>query len=248
MGPKEKEKASLTDELIKALSDDGVVKAIGAIFENRLKDILQVVDQLTLENKRQNTIIAKLETEIRLANSKIDCLEQYNRHDNLIITGLPLSSYAEATSVDSALSNTPRETSQATEAAVIDLCATHLHVDIQPSDISVAHRLKKPTGPNPGPPAVIVRFTSRKARERVYIARRNLKDCPTKIYINEDLTKQTAELFRHARQLVKQKVLHSSWTAGGTVYTRQSPVPGTPGFVPAKIGSMADLPRLPQPV
>jgi len=246
MGPKEK--ASLTDELIKALSDDGVVKAIGAIFEQRLTDILQVVDQLKSENKRQCNVIAKLETEIRNANSKIDSLEQYNRHDNLIITGLPLSSYAEATSTGSASSSTPRETSQATEAAVIDLCATHLHVDIQPSDISVAHRLKKPTGPNPGPPAVIVRFTSRKARERVYVARRNLKDCPTKIYINEDLTKPTAELFRHARQLIKQKAIHSAWTAGGIVYIRQSPVPGTPGFSPTKIGSLVDLPRLPQPV
>ena len=60
----------------------------------------------------------------------------------------------------------------------------------------------------------------------MYAARRKLRDYEEqngmKIYINEDLTAQTADLFRRAMQMVKQKRFHSCWTSGGTVYVKKT--------------------------
>ena len=81
-----------------------------------------------------------------------------------------------------------------------------LHLQIQPNDISITHRLKKRNVSDAGPPVTMIRFTNRKAREAVYKARRQLRGTPNCIFINEDLTKSTADLFRQARQLVS-----SSW-------------------------------------
>ena len=82
-----------------------------------------------------------------------------------------------------------------------------LNVPLTASDISIAHRLAKKSG-DPGPP----RFVNRKARDAVYAARRQLRSHTAGndrgIYINEDLTSHTAELFRNARNMVKTKHLH----------------------------------------
>ena len=40
-------------------------------------------------------------------------------------------------------------------------------------------------------------------------------------YINEDLTGPTADQFRRAREMVKQKRLHKCWTYGGVVFVKK---------------------------
>jgi hypothetical protein len=85
---------------------------------------------------------------------------------------------------------------------------------------------------------VIVRFTNRKARDAIYAARRKLKTHSDRIFINEDLVKSTAELFREARKLVKGKILFSAWTSGGTVFVRTT---NAAGERPLKIISLEEL-------
>jgi hypothetical protein len=93
--------------------------------------------------------------------------EAYTRRDNLIITGLPVRSAAEAASIPDG--DGRGEHGATTQQAVLELCNQHLNVPITPADISITHRLKKqPTAK--GPPAVIVRFTNRIARDTVYAA------------------------------------------------------------------------------
>ena len=129
-----------------------------------------------------------------------------------------------------------------TESAVLQLMNDKLNVPVTSNDISFVHRLKsKPH--DRAPPNVIVRFTNRKARNAVFAAKRHLRVTPTasnentqRIYINEDLTKNTAELYRRVRQLVKQKSLFKCWTAGGAVFVKKSSE-----SQPVKLSASSDL-------
>jgi len=57
------------------------------------------------------------------------------------------------------------------------------------------------------------------------------------IYINEDLIKPVADLFREARKLVKEKKLFSAWTYGGSLFVKVS---GATGAHSQKITSRDD--------
>ena len=97
---------------------------------------------------------------------------------------------------------------------------------------------------DPTPARVIVRFTNRKARNAVFAARRQLKSYSgvngRKIYVNEDLTHETADLFRHARQLVKQKAIYSCRTSGGVVHVKKSEHDSKP----TKVSLLSDIDSL----
>jgi len=87
-----------------------------------------------------------------------------------------------------------------------------------------------------------VRFSNRKARNDVYAARRRLQRSEHRhdeqaIYTNEDLTKETASIFKQAREMVRRKTLHICWTGGGFVYVKKTET--TP--VPVKVVKSEDL-------
>ena len=221
MGPK----ADPVEDFIRVLSDKRVQDLIGNIIENRMKDYLTEIENLKRENQEQQYQITHLNKELSETLKKVDALDSYNRRDNLVITGLPLAGYAEAASASINERREQAEHANATKQAVLALCQ-ELQVPITNSDISIAHRLKKKQRAD-GPPAVIVRFTNRKARSLLLAARSKLKKRKgppgTKpIFINEDLTKTTAELFFKARQLVKAETIYSAWTSNGTVFINQT--------------------------
>lgn len=226
---------SMTEELIKALQDNDVRAIFGGIFDERVKALAETVDFLFKENERKTAEITKLSEELAAAKLEINDLEAYNRRDNLIICGLPVAHVAEATSAQSADHG---EHMDVTEQAVLELCQTKLNVQITKSDISIAHRLgKKPR--SSGPPAVIVRFATRKAREAVYAARCELKKYSPPVFINEDLTKPTAALFSQARKLVSDGRIYKAWTNRGSVYYKPS---NQPNCKPVLVRSLSELP------
>jgi hypothetical protein len=243
--------ASITDELINALRDPRVLDALAGVFETRLQPLLDSIQELKTDNERKSAQITKLQGELQSADARLNALESYTRRDNLLITGLPVETFAEAAAVSAGTNATEPESSWAVEQSVLKLFNDKLGVPIKSCDISVAHRLKKRSRTDARPPVTIVRFTNRKAREAVYGARRQLKPkdgaVPTTsvqpaIFINEDLTQATAELFHQARQLVRQKVIHSTWTSSCAVYIRDT---GEPSCRPRKISSAGELPRAP---
>ena len=106
--------------------------------------------------------------------------------------------------------------------------------------LSPVHRLQTPTGSagasrNPAP--IIVRFTSKKARDSLYASRTKLKG--QNIFINEHLTSENAKLFTKARKLVNDKKLEGAWTTQGIVYAKLSNLPSAR---PKKVLSLRDLP------
>jgi hypothetical protein len=92
-----------------------------------------------------------------------------------------------------------------------------------------------------GPPAVMVRFTNRKARDAVYAARQRLKTCQDPVFINEDLTKSAAKLFSQARKLVKEKAVYKAWTNMGSVFIKVNDHPATK---PKLVCKITDLPMI----
>ena len=89
MGPK-KDPVMLVEELIAALSDKRVLDALGGVVEAKLSSIFQSVSILEKEDKRMANDMKILQNDLKLANAKIESLENYNRLDNLIFTGLPV--------------------------------------------------------------------------------------------------------------------------------------------------------------
>ena len=224
---------SLIEDLVAALSDKRVVEAVAGILENKLQSLVSTISGLQEENK-------SLTNELANSREKVDLLENQIKLDNLVIAGLPVVNYAEAATV----ANDVHESNTATEEAVLNLANNVLNVPLQLSDISVAYRLGrgKRDSSNTAPPRVIVRFTNRKARNMIYAARRNLQKYAQEtghlVYVNEDLTSLTAELFRRVREKVKQKVFHSCWTSGGAVFVKKSPDRSS---VPLKVSLSTDL-------
>ena len=103
--------------------------------------------------------------------------------------------------------------------AVLDFCQNKLDIPIATQDISIAHRLKKSTNSTEAPP-VIVKFSTRKVRDAVFAARRRLKGSSLPIFINEDLTKRSADLYRCARALFMNKTITKTWTNIGFVFIK----------------------------
>ena len=232
-------KQQTVEDLIIALRDPRVLEALAGVFELKLQS---VVEELKKDNDHKASQITKLQSDLQSATSRIEALETYARRDNLLISGLPVETFAEAASTNIAEEASSRgpEHNLTVERSVLKLFNEQLGVAISSNDISVAHRLKT-RNQIAGPPTTIVRFTNRKAKEAVYAARRNLRNAPTRVYINEDLSKATADLFRQARQLVRVKSIHSAWTSSCAVYIKES---GELNCRPRKISTIADLPQV----
>ena len=216
----------VVEELINALQDEAVARVIGSIFENKLAKLLKSFNLVKQEN-------AVLRQDLAAANVKIDRLEAYNRKSNLIFTGIPLTSYSDAT----AQHRSPKEATSAVDAenSILELVNVQLGVKVTPTDISIAHRLRTKKDVK-GPPPIIVRFTNMKVRDAVYKARCTLKNHIHQVFINEDLQKTTADLFRQARGLIKEHKLHGAWTAYGTLYVKTGP-----STTPIRVSSADDL-------
>jgi hypothetical protein len=204
---------SILGDLITALQDSNVKDAIASIFDTRVTELLETIKEVKLENEI-------LRADLNAVKQRIDRLETYSKKRNLIIAGMPTTGYSDAVSQpaqeDDIATSTP-----SVESAVVKLFNTQLKVPISTADISVAHRLRPKKDDKTAP--IIVSFTSLKARDAVYRARRGLKDYKDhRIYINEDLTRTVVELFRQARELVKEGKLIGAWTAGGVLVVRKS--------------------------
>ena len=82
------------DDLIKALQDESVHKAITALFDNRFDPMLSRMDELLRENTHLRQCLDN-------ANTKIDELEAYHRKPNLVISDLAITSHVDAASQQS---------------------------------------------------------------------------------------------------------------------------------------------------
>ena len=201
-----------------ALGDTQVAGKLAKIIRSTNQDMLDGIDALRAEVRslrkelgERDAIIEDLQAEVKGLRLVNDALEQYGRRNNLRISGIPESALDEGENED-------------TTAAVVDLANTVLQLDppLQPSDIEVSLRLKKPRKAKPTEPRpIIVRFRSKAERYRVISNRKNLRPSndtkDIKVYINEDLTTARAKLFSTVRLLFRQKHFTQVWTYNGCI-------------------------------
>jgi len=225
------------DSLVSALSNEKVLEALGKVIQASLEEVLskkletlsKAVEALQKElgskNDQVQTLMkqnSQLKSRLQDQSQHIEKLEIYNRQDNLIIQGLPLSyAHAAASSADGSADNQQEATehSSDTEVEFIKFCDKQLGVKLQPNDISICHRLRK--SPKQNSPPVIVRFTNRKARAAVLSARKKLRNAATPMFINEHLTRPVATLFAAARKLAKNKRISQAWTKNGQLFIKE---------------------------
>ena len=136
MGPKI-DTLTCIDELVTALKDERVLEAFGTLFESKLQPLITLISELKSDNVKLTTKVTQLESDLISADKKI---EAYARADNLIIVGLPSTSYADAASAGGSDHTSNAESSVATEKAVLDFCQNKLDSPIATQDISIASK------------------------------------------------------------------------------------------------------------
>ncbi|XP_039299443.1 uncharacterized protein LOC120355183 [Nilaparvata lugens] len=155
-----------------------------------------------VEKFRQENTLLKGEL-AQVKNDLVD-LQQHTRKNNILVTGIPVTYREDMFTVLDAVART------------IDVNFNYC------SDISAVHRLHNRKDDN-RPPPIVINFTSRIVKSNWLAARRlkgsltaselNVNFPNTPVYLNEHLTTLTRSIFNSARQLVKDKKLHSVWTA-----------------------------------
>lgn len=88
---------------------------------------------------------------------------------------------------------------------------------IQAEDIATCQKITI-SGETDNKHFLLVKMTSEKAKSLLCSQRNKLKTCKQRIYMNEDLIKEDANLFMKAREDIKKGKLHSAWMRNGLVW------------------------------
>jgi FtsZ-binding cell division protein ZapB len=242
--------ATTADDILASLTDakvlDGLGKALAPIIAQAIEaNLTRRIEELTVKvNSLEGTVktltdsnvllvnkqngfereVADLQKRLRETEGRVEDTETYSRAHDLIIRGLPEDSYAQRAQSGSTTGSATAtaESSVVLEDAIIQLCHQSMGVDIDRRDISVAHRLRASNKDKFRP--VIIRFTSRRVRDTIFRAKRELKSLPKEspIFIAEHLTKTASTLFFEARKLVRDNKLSAAWTMNGLVNVKKT--------------------------
>ena len=180
-----------TDELFARMLS-GLTTAI----KETTKAVIQVVRESEERKfkKELELIKCKVQKLSLMSKYESDKLEQYSRRENIRFAGIDEKIVEE-------------------DALVKEIVkiAKDINVNIKPADISVAHRVGKKGGDRPRP--VLARFVSRKNRDQLMKARKQLKDIESRkgtTYLNDDLTPLRAKLFSFVKALPQTERCNTS--------------------------------------
>ena len=231
-----KECGNLSNEQFDLLIESPQLHWFCWLCQHGCEKLLSVVGKLQaqVDKVEQDLVVTKEELKVTKEELKkerverliaVDKNEMYSRKDALRINGIP---------PDDTESNTQLEDK------VITL-AEKIGVKINRHDISVTHRLKPlKSGVHP----VIVKFSTRRAKDSVYNAKKNLKsiDGMKETYISEDLTRLR---FRTLLQCKRCPEFTSITTRGGKIKvwkgTNTHPITVESPFDISKLGIEPDL-------
>lgn len=195
-------KAIRTHE-VKEILKDSATTAIKETLEETIERLEEQVKTNEEKIESLESRCTKLEEELKTKNNYI---EQELKRKNIIIEGLP-------------------EDGSNPKAQTLDLLK-NLDVEINPVEIDEILKITQVTDENTNTTTrkILLKTTNSGTKDKIYKARTKLKDSkkfPTKIYINEDLTNEKANLFFKTRELVKKKKIKSAWTYKGQIYAKQ---------------------------
>ena len=173
-------KEDFVASLLTALETDAVVERFRLIFEPIFTGILDpytrkmgdaitklthTVEALKKESAEKDIQIVTLQRQVSAMETKMDNLEQHGRRDSIRIFGL-----------------------STTDEKVLRLCNQRMHISpaLTMDEISVSHRVGKPGEPDadgtpPPPRPLLVRFATRRSKNRVISERKKLRKTPTAV-------------------------------------------------------------------
>lgn len=145
----------------------------------------------------------KIQSAFQRQKLEIDRLEQYSRRDSIRISGVP------------------EERQENTNEKVIKV-VSDLGLSIQPSDISVSHRLGPYNGNsnNVRPRPIIAKFVRRDIKTQICRNKKKIKNVQGRenVFIDEDLTPLRFRLVKELRKEPGRTV----WTIDGRIFTKIS--------------------------
>ena len=186
---------------------------------NEISKLSQVVEELRsslftvqLENDELKKKVVTLRTEqeelkqqvkeakflAELAEKRAEDLDSYGRRNNIRIYGVK------------------EERGEDCEAKVLNIVHDKLKVDLKKENIEAVHRLGAKKENQQTSRGIIVRFVSRRNRDSVFYAKRNLRD--TGIVIAEDLTKKQYSLLNIVKD--NMDLCKQAWTKKGQVFMK----------------------------
>nr|CAI5836230.1 unnamed protein product [Callosobruchus analis] len=204
-------------ELEKAVSFNGEIMEA---LQETLTSMKEENKHLKKEQKRLRSRVDELEKEIGYMKKKIIKEEQEERKKNVIVTGIKGDNDAEAN---------------------IKKVLTKLGEDKEDYKVSVLPTAK------PNSSVIIVQFSTAEKRNKVLEKRKKnaltcqncgVSEMPTPIYINEDLSRPTRDIFRKAREL-RTVGFKYVWCKNSQVYVRKMD-----GDQAIKINSLSEIESL----
>ena len=118
------------------------------------------------------TRVETLEKELVNSHKKHDATDQYSRKDSLILSGPALP---------------PFQTDENTVELVQKLIVDHLNIEVNPSDISITHRLGPVKASTPNKRNIYVKFARRCMKKEIIMKNRGRNRSAT-LFANESLT------------------------------------------------------------
>lgn len=214
----------VTIEVIAQLVISNFAPKIDEIIRTSVNNVMAPIQhnlqQLTNDNDRLSHENGELRARVLNLENEVDQIEQYSRRNCARISGIPES------------------TGESTDNIVLDL-AKEMKVDLSLAEIDRSHRVGRIITPG-RPRQIIVKFTSYRARYKVFSKRRDMKTNPKlkNIYVNEDLTYRRNKLLYEARQAVKNKHIIGAWSFDGSIFIKDKQE------AKMKLGSFGDLEQL----
>lgn len=190
-------KGSFRGELHGEMSE--MVKTIVDGVVSGLRDQIQAIREENVALRREND---SLKIRMQKLESAADNAEQYSRRNCLRISGVR------------------ENNNENTDELILEMTRS-MDVDLSLQEIDRSHRVGKP---NPARARdIIVKLSTFRSREKLYRARRQLKDTGhAGVYINEDLTKFRSSLLYTGRKLVKARRILGAWSTNGTILIKDN--------------------------
>ena len=143
----------------------------------------------------------KLEAKIVKLETKQNSLAQYERRNNIVISGIP-------NSIDDSIS-----------------MVSNINVNIEENDIKLCHRFGKPDATSKSK-KTIVRFVNRKNCNKIFENKKKLAKLNnekhnfregTKIFVRESLTRMNEFIAFNCRKLKRKELIHSCYSRNGII-------------------------------
>ena len=190
-------KGSFRGELRGEMSE--MIKTILDGVVSGLREQIQAISEENVSLRRENE---SLKTRVQKLESAADNAEQYSRRNCLRISGVM------------------ENTNENTDELILDMTRS-MNVDLSLQEIDRSHKVGKPNAAKPRD--INVKLSTFRAREKLYKARRQLKDTGhAGVYINEDLTKFRSGLLYSGRKLVKARRIWGAWSPNGTILLKDN--------------------------